>query len=87
MQGAKEIVLELGRSELCLVPETSIDAAICTAFPNEAFFEERRKHKMDESECDDGSDNDQHGAVTNQQRRCTIHSEGSARHLPKPLKS
>ena len=86
MQGAKEIVLELSRSELCLVPETSIDAAMSNAFPNKAFFEERRKHKMDESECDDGSDNDQRGAATKQQRRCTIHAEGSARHPPKPFK-
>lgn len=86
MQEAKEIVKEHGRPELCLVHETSIDAAMSTAFPNKAFFEERRKHKMDESECDDGSDNDQRGAVTNQQRKYTIHPEGSARYPPKPLR-
>ena len=86
MQGAKEIVLELGRSELCLVPETSIDAAMSTTFLNEAFFEERRKHKMDEGECDDSSDTNQRGVVTNQQRRCTSNPEGSTRHPPKPLK-
>jgi len=84
-QGAKEIVLELGKLGSCLVPETSRDIS-STVYPDNASSEERRRHKMGDSECDDGSQHNQRNSCANQQWKYGIRPESSAKRVPKPPK-
>jgi len=85
-QGAKEIVLELGKLDSCLVPETSRDIYTGTVYPDNAFSKEWRRHKMGESECDDGSQHNQRNSCANQQGKYGIRPESSAKRVPKPPK-
>ena len=83
MQGAKEIVLELGQPDSGLVAEGSRIVSVIVIDANNALFKEWGQNGMGEDECDDGSQGNQRDVVSNQREAYLIYSEGPAKRFPK----
>ena len=77
-------MLELGQRDSGLVAAGSRIVSTIAIDADNALSKERRRRRVEEDECDDGSQDYQRDLVSNQKEVCLIYSESPARRFPKP---